>query len=109
MRIGIVGATGLVGGVMRTVLAERRFPVSGLRLFASARSAGRRLDWAGEQIEVEDAAASDYGGLDLVLFSAGATASRALAPKVAASGAVVVDNSSAWRQDPDVPLVVPEV
>jgi len=94
---------------MRSVLAERRFPVSHLRLFASARSAGRRLDWAGDAIEVEDAAAADYSGLDLVLFSAGATASRALAPTVAAAGAVVVDNSSAWRQDPDVPLVVPEV
>jgi aspartate-semialdehyde dehydrogenase len=109
MRLGIVGATGLVGTVMRSVLVERRFPVSELRLFASSRSAGRRFEWDGRQVEVEDAATADYGGLDLVLFSAGATVSRELAPKVAAAGAVVVDNSSAWRNDPDVPLVVAEV
>ncbi len=109
MNIGIVGATGVVGELMRSVLAERDFPVAQLRLFASARSAGRRLDWQGTQITVEDAATADWGGLDLVLFSAGATTSRALAPGVAAAGATVVDNSSAWRMDPDVPLVVAEV
>jgi aspartate-semialdehyde dehydrogenase len=109
MRVGIVGATGLVGGVMRALLAERRFPVAELRLFASARSAGRRLPWGDGEIAVEDAATADYRGLDLALFSAGATASRALAPRVAEAGAVVVDNSSAWRMDPEVPLVVPEV
>ncbi len=109
MRVGIVGATGLVGGVMRSVLEERSFPVSELRLFASARSAGRRLPWRDGDIEVEDAATADWSGLDLVLFSAGASISRTLAPGVAASGAVVIDNSSAWRMDPDVPLVVPEV
>jgi len=109
MNIGIVGATGLVGGVMRSVLAERRFPVADLRLFASARSAGQRLEWNGDQVTVEDAATADWRGLDLVLFSAGATTSRALAPTVAAAGATVVDNSSAWRMDPDVPLVVAEV
>jgi aspartate-semialdehyde dehydrogenase len=109
MRVGIVGATGLVGGVMRSVLAERRFPVSELRLFASARSAGRRLPWAGGEVTVEDAFEADFGGLDIVLFSAGATVSLQLAPRVAEAGAVVVDNSSAWRMDPDVPLVVPEV
>ncbi len=109
MNVGIVGATGVVGELMRSVLAERDFPVSDLRLFASARSAGRRLDWRGTQITVEDAATADWGGLDLVLFSAGATTSRALAPGVAAAGATVVDNSSAWRMDPDVPLVVAEV
>jgi aspartate-semialdehyde dehydrogenase len=113
MRVGIVGATGLVGGMMRSVLAERRFPVSELRLFASARSAGRRLPWAGGDgdgdVTVEDAFEADYSGLDVVLFSAGATVSRQLAPRVAEAGAVVVDNSSAWRMDPDVPLVVPEV
>ena len=110
MRVGIVGATGLVGGVMRSVLAERHFPVSELRLFASARSAGRRLPWGdGPEIEVEDAATADWNGLDLVLFSAGASISRTLAPAVAATGAVVIDNSSAWRMDPDVPLVVAEV
>ncbi|MDQ6927402.1 MAG: aspartate-semialdehyde dehydrogenase [Actinomycetota bacterium] len=109
MKVGIVGATGLVGNVMRGVLAERQFPVSELRLFASARSAGRRINWAGTEIVVEDAAEADYRGLDIVLFSAGATVSRALAPRVADAGALVVDNSSAWRMDPDVPLVVPEV
>jgi aspartate-semialdehyde dehydrogenase len=109
MNVGIVGASGLVGGVMRSLLDERRFPVSQLRLFASSRSAGRRLPWRGTEVEVEDAATADYAGLDLALFSAGAGASRRLAPGVAAAGAVVVDNSSAWRMDPDVPLVVSEV
>ncbi|MEJ5255339.1 MAG: aspartate-semialdehyde dehydrogenase [Acidimicrobiales bacterium] len=109
MRIGIVGATGQVGGVMRSVLAERQFPVEQLRLFASSRSAGRRLLWADGEVEVEDAATADYRGLDIVLFSAGAATSRELAPRVAEAGAIVIDNSSAWRMDPDVPLVVPEV
>ena len=109
MRIGIVGATGQVGGVMRAILAERQFPVSQLRLFASARSAGRRLPWADGEVVVEDADTADYSGLDIVLFSAGGGTALALAPRVAESGAVVVDNSSAWRMDPDVPLVVPEV
>ena len=106
MEIGLVGATGLVGEVMRSVLAERRFPVSRLRFFASARSAGRRIAWGDAEITVEDAAIADYRGLDLVLFSAGATISRELAPRVAETGATVIDNSSAWRSDPDVPLVV---
>ncbi|MEV0265102.1 aspartate-semialdehyde dehydrogenase [Streptomyces sp. NPDC050617] len=109
MRIGIVGATGQVGGVMRKVLAERDFPVEELRLFASARSAGRMLPWGGTEIAVEDAATADYSGLDIVLFSAGGATSRALAEKVAAQGPVVIDNSSAWRLDPEVPLVVSEV
>ncbi|WP_155387257.1 aspartate-semialdehyde dehydrogenase [Catellatospora paridis] len=109
MRIGIVGATGQVGGVMRRVLAERKFPVGELRLFASSRSAGRTLPWADGEITVEDAATADYTGLDIVLFSAGKTTSLALAPQVAAAGAVVIDNSSGWRLDPDVPLVVAEV
>ncbi|GAA1538189.1 aspartate-semialdehyde dehydrogenase [Dactylosporangium maewongense] len=109
MRIGIVGATGQVGSVMRHILAERQFPVDQLRLFASARSAGRPIDWQDQQITVEDAATADYSGLDIVLFSAGKGTSKELAPKVAAAGAVVVDNSSAWRMDPDVPLVVAEV
>jgi len=109
MNVGIVGASGLVGGVMRSVLDERGFPVSQLRLFASSRSAGRRFPWRGTDLEVEDAATADYAGLDLALFSAGATASRQLAPRVAAAGAIVVDNSSAWRMDPDVPLIVSEV
>ncbi|MGX2997212.1 aspartate-semialdehyde dehydrogenase [Streptomyces sp. JNUCC 64] len=109
MRVGIVGATGQVGTVMRKVLAERDFPVSELRLFASARSAGSSVDWKGTPVTVEDASTADYSGLDIVLFSAGGATSRALAEKVAAQGAVVIDNSSAWRRDPEVPLVVSEV
>jgi aspartate-semialdehyde dehydrogenase len=109
MNVGVVGATGLVGGVMRTLLAERRFPLDSLRLFASARSAGGTLPWAGGEIVIEEAGTADYRGLDIVLFSAGAGVSRALAPRVAETGAVVIDNSSAWRSDPDVPLVVAEV
>jgi aspartate-semialdehyde dehydrogenase len=109
MKIGIVGATGQVGGVMRAVLAERQFPVDELRLFASSRSAGRRLKWGETEIEVEDAATAEFTGLDIALFSAGASTSRQLAPQVADAGAVVIDNSSAWRMDPEVPLVVPEV
>ncbi|HWJ61634.1 MAG TPA: aspartate-semialdehyde dehydrogenase [Acidimicrobiales bacterium] len=109
MRVGIVGATGQVGSVMRGILAERDFPVTELRLFASARSVGRTLDWKGTEIAIEDAATADYSGLDIVLFSAGGATSKELAPKVAAAGAVVIDNSSAWRMDPEVPLVVAEV
>ncbi|MDQ2648348.1 MAG: aspartate-semialdehyde dehydrogenase [Actinomycetota bacterium] len=109
MRIGIFGATGQVGGVMLNILRERDFPVDELRLFASARSAGRTIEWNGQDLVVEDADTATFDGLDLALFSAGATASRALAPKVAAAGVTVIDNSSAWRMDPEVPLVVPEV
>jgi aspartate-semialdehyde dehydrogenase len=109
INVGIVGATGLVGEFMRTTLAERNFPVGRLRLFASARSAGRSLPWQGASVVVEDAATADYGGLDVVFFSAGADTSRRLAPLVAATGAIVIDNSSAWRMDPEVPLVVSEV
>jgi aspartate-semialdehyde dehydrogenase len=94
---------------MRTTLAERKFPVRNLRLFASERSAGRSLPWNGASVLVENAATADYSGLDVVFFSAGADTSRRLAPRVAAAGAIVVDNSSAWRMDPDVPLVVAEV
>jgi aspartate-semialdehyde dehydrogenase len=109
VRVGVVGATGQVGGVMRQVLAERDFPVSDIRYFASTRSAGRTLPWRGADILVEDAATADYADLDIVLFSAGGATSRALAPRVADAGATVIDNSSAWRMDPDVPLVVSEV
>jgi aspartate-semialdehyde dehydrogenase len=109
MRVGLFGATGQVGGVMLKILVERDFPVDELRCFASARSAGRTLAWKGGDVTVEDADTASFDGLDLALFSAGATASRALAPRVAAAGATVIDNSSAWRMDPDVPLVVPEV
>jgi aspartate-semialdehyde dehydrogenase len=94
---------------MRGILAERKFPFEELRLFASARSAGRTLPGPDGDVVVEDAATADYSGLDIVLFSAGATTSRELAPKVASQGAVVIDNSSAWRMDPEVPLVVSEV
>jgi aspartate-semialdehyde dehydrogenase len=107
--VGVVGATGQVGGVMREVLAQRDFPVSDIRYFASARLAGRSLPWRGADVPVEDANTADWSGLDVVLFSAGGKTSRALAPRVAAAGATVVDNSSAWRMDPDVPLVVSEV
>jgi aspartate-semialdehyde dehydrogenase len=105
LNIGVVGATGLVGAMMRRLLAERNFPIARLRLFASARSAGTLVDG----ITVEDAASADFAGLDIVFFSAGGTTSKALAPRVAAAGAIVIDNSSAWRGDPQVPLVVAEV
>jgi len=108
-RVGVVGATGLVGGMMRELLAERDFPLAQLRLFASARSAGTKVDFKGTQVVVEDASTADFAGLDIVFFSAGGDTSRALAPRAAAAGAVVIDNSSAWRSDPDVPLVVAEV
>jgi aspartate-semialdehyde dehydrogenase len=105
VRVGIVGATGQVGTVVRRILVERDFPIDELRLFASARSAGTVLDG----VTVEDAASADYAGLDIVIFSAGGATSKALAEKVASQGAVVIDNSSAWRKDPQVPLVVSEV
>ena len=94
---------------MRTLLEERSFPVDEIRFFASARSAGRTLPWKGGEVTVEDAATADLTGLELALFSSGAPSSRELAPRFAAAGAIVIDNSSAWRMDPDVPLVVSEV
>jgi aspartate-semialdehyde dehydrogenase len=109
MRVGVFGATGQVGGVMRRLLAERSFPVEELRYFASARSAGRTLPWGDGEIVVEEAATADYAGIDVALFSSGKYASKDLAPAIAAAGAVVIDNSSAWRMDPDVPLVVADV
>ena len=109
LRVGVVGATGQVGAVMRRLLAERSFPLDEIRFFASARSAGTTLPWQGREILVEDADLADPSGLDIALFSSGATSSRALAPRFAAAGALVIDNSSAWRMDPDVPLVVSEV
>ncbi|MDG2522906.1 aspartate-semialdehyde dehydrogenase [Caulobacter segnis] len=108
-RVGVVGATGLVGGMMLKLLEERGFPIAQLRLFASARSAGKPIAWRGQEVLVEDAATADFTSLDIVFFSAGGETSRALAPKAAAAGAVVIDNSSAWRSDPQVPLVVAEV
>jgi len=109
MRIGVVGATGQVGGVMRRLLVERGFPAEEIRFFASSRSAGSTLEWNGTDVIVEDAATADPTGLDVALFSAGATSSRELAPRFAAAGVTVIDNSSAWRMDPEVPLVVSEV
>ena len=109
VNIGIVGATGLVGRAIREILEQRAFNAATMRYFASARSAGGKLPWRGTDLTVEDAASADYAGLNIVIFSAGATASRALAPKVAAAGAIVVDNSSAWRMDAEVPLIVSEV
>src|SRR5580700_2668403 len=109
MRVAIVGATGQVGVVLRAILAERAFPVDSMRYLASSRSAGSTLPWADGEVVVEDAATADLSGIDLALCSAPAAVSRELSPRLAAAGAIVVDNSSAWRMDPDVPLVVPEV
>ncbi|MTD17082.1 aspartate-semialdehyde dehydrogenase [Nakamurella sp. YIM 132087] len=109
MNVGVVGATGQVGAVMRRILEQRDFPVNQVRFFASARSAGRTVEFCGEQIEVEDAADADPRGLDIALFSAGGGTSKILAPKFGAAGVTVIDNSSAWRMDPAVPLVVSEV
>jgi aspartate-semialdehyde dehydrogenase len=105
----VVGATGQVGAVMRTLLAERNFPADEVRFFASARSAGTALPWRGGEVVVEDAETADPSGLDIALFSAGATLSRVQAPRFAAAGVIVIDNSSAWRKDPEVPLIVSEV
>src|SRR6195952_2709644 len=107
--VGVVGATGQVGQVMRTLLDERDFPVTSVRFFASARSQGRKLPFRGQEIEVEDAETADPSGLDIALFSAGATMSRVQAPRFAEAGVIVIDNSSAWRKDDQVPLVVSEV
>lgn len=103
--VGIYGATGQVGTVMRAILEQRRFPHSGLRLFASSRSAGREIDG----ITVEDVATADHSGVDVALFSMGADASKEYGETVARAGAIVIDNSKAWRMDPACPLVVPEV
>jgi aspartate-semialdehyde dehydrogenase len=109
MRVAVVGATGQAGTVIRNVLVERRFPVDEIRFMASGRSAGVPLDWKESQVLVEEAAAAPYDGIDLVLMAAGKGTARELGPRMAAEGAIVVDNSSAWRMDPEVPLVVPEV
>ncbi|MDZ7931447.1 aspartate-semialdehyde dehydrogenase [Rhodococcus sp. NPDC076796] len=107
--VAVVGATGQVGAVMRTLLEERNFPADTVRFFASARSAGKKLPFRGEEIVVEDASTADLTGIDIALFSAGATLSREQAPRFAAAGATVIDNSSAFRKESDVPLVVSEV
>jgi aspartate-semialdehyde dehydrogenase len=109
IRIGVVGATGQVGAVVRQLLEERDFPVAEIRYFASARSAGSTLPWKGEDVVIEDASTADPTGLDVAIFSAGAAMSKIQAPRFAAAGVLVIDNSSAWRMDPDVPLIVSEV
>lgn len=109
VRIGVVGATGQVGAVVRRLLEERDFPVAEIRYFASSRSAGTTLPWKGTDVVVEDAETADPSGLDIAIFSAGATTSKAQAPRFAAAGVLVIDNSSGFRMDPDVPLVVSEV
>lgn len=109
LNVAVVGATGQVGKVMRRLLEERNFPVKSIRFFASARSAGTVLPYAGHDVVVEDVETADPSGIDVALFSAGATASKAQAPRFAAAGVLVVDNSSGWRMDPEVPLVVSEV
>jgi len=109
IRLGVVGATGQVGGVVRRLLEERDFPIARIRFFASARSEGTTIEFKGERIPVENAETADPSGLDIAIFSAGATMSRVQAPRFAAAGVLVIDNSSAWRMDPEVPLVVSEV
>ncbi len=108
-QLGIIGATGMVGEVLRNLLIERSFPADTVRFFASAKSAGSVLEWNGQEILVEDASTADTKDLDIAIFSAGASASRSLAEKYASSGTIVIDNSSAWRMHPDVPLIVSEV
>ena len=107
--VAVVGATGQVGAVMRRLLEEREFPMERIRFLASSRSAGTTLPWKGGEVIVEDASTADLTGIDIALFSAGGASSKELAPTYAAAGAIVIDNSSAWRMDPDVPLVVSEV
>ncbi|MER3391226.1 MAG: aspartate-semialdehyde dehydrogenase [Microcella pacifica] len=109
VNLGVVGATGQVGAVVRQLLVDRAFPLASIRFFASARSAGTTIDFDGTPITVEDAATADPSGLDIAIFSAGATTSKAQAPRFAAAGVTVIDNSSGWRMDPEVPLVVSEV
>ncbi len=109
VRIGVVGATGQVGAVVRALLEQRNFPIEEIRFFASARSAGTTLPFRGEDIVIEDASTADPAGLDIAIFSAGATLSKVQAPRFAEAGVLVIDNSSGWRMDSDVPLVVSEV
>ena len=109
LTVALVGATGQVGRVMRTLLEERAFPAANIRLFATSRSAGTQLAFRGQQVTVEDVEGANLAGIDIAVFSAGGAASRKYAPRFAEAGAVVVDNSSAWRRDEQVPLVVSEV
>ncbi len=107
--VAIVGATGLVGQEFINILEERSFPMASIQLFASDRSAGKKRSVNGEEIEVKETSPESFSGVDIALFSAGAEISRHFSPIAVRSGAVVVDNSSAFRMEPDVPLVVPEV
>lgn len=107
--VAVAGATGAVGNEMLQILEEQEFPVASLKLLASSRSAGKTLDFRGESLHVEELRDDSFEGVDIALFSAGAAASRQFAPAAAESGCVVIDNSSGWRMDPEVPLVVPEV
>jgi aspartate-semialdehyde dehydrogenase len=107
--VAILGATGVVGREMIATLERRNFPTKKLVLLSSARSAGTKLSYRGELLEVQEVRAESFKGVDIALFSAGATPSKAWAPVAAENGAVVIDNSSAWRMDEQVPLVVPEV
>jgi aspartate-semialdehyde dehydrogenase len=107
--LAVAGATGAVGNEMIKVLEEQDFPVASLKLLASSRSIGKTLDFRGTSLEVEELREDSFEGVDIALFSAGASVSRQFAPAAAKAGCVVIDNSSAWRMDPDVPLVVPEV
>jgi aspartate-semialdehyde dehydrogenase len=107
--VAVAGATGAVGDEMIKVLEEQNFPLASLKLLASSRSAGKTIDFLGESLTVEELREDSFEGVDIALFSAGAAASRQFAPAAARSGCVVIDNSSAWRMDPEVPLVVPEV
>ena len=109
INLGIVGATGQVGVAVRQILLERNFPLGEVRFFASARSAGKTIEFGDRSVVVEDAATADPSGLDIAIFSAGGATSKALAPKFAEAGVIVIDNSSAWRKDPAIPLVVSEV
>jgi aspartate-semialdehyde dehydrogenase len=107
--VAVAGATGAVGNEMIKILEEQEFPVASLKLLASSRSVGKTLDFRGENLHVEELRDDSFEGVDIALFSAGAAASRQFAPAAAESGCVVIDNSSGWRMDPEVPLVVPEV
>lgn len=107
--VAVAGATGAVGNQMIACLEEREFPLSGIKFLASHRSVGRKLRFKGDEIAVEELKADSFKGVDIAIFSAGGTISEQFAPSAAEAGCVVIDNSNAWRMDPDVPLVVPEV
>ena len=109
LKVAILGVTGAVGQELLTILEERKFPFESLKMLASGRSAGKKIKFMGQTYEVEEATPDSFKGLDLVLASAGGSISKALAPHAVKAGALVVDNTSAFRMDPDVPLVVPEI